>query len=225
MPSYMAYGGTRGTTTPGPVEWYNGSMTPKWAASGSQGPKKRTPPVEPPILPTPSRVPQSIENSRQLQKPAYPDTHGHEVTQVELWAAELYGQGKTRSQTAKILLNYLCPRSGGRAANNEPMEQRLKNARLKLKRWEGEEWFRDILYDIAIIQTDLELPAVMRGVVRKARAGRVDAARLALEVTGRHTGKTDQVPTNIVLSFGSDMPRPQQVEHETIDGEVVEEDG
>jgi len=70
---------------------------------------------------------------------------------------------------------------------------------------------------------DLESPAILRGVARKARQGRVDAARLALELNGRHSPHTDITPAKVNIVFGG-IPRPQDVQVELEDPNVVDVD-
>jgi hypothetical protein len=97
--------------------------------------------------------------------------------------------------------------------------ERLKSARNRIRAWQKTQAFRDAIWDTAVIQLDLDSPAILAGVSRKARAGRIDAARLALEVTGRHDPKGDAEPTQIEVLF-TGIPRPQR-EHRSAD---VDED-
>lgn len=136
-------------------------------------------------------------------------------------AAKLYGQGYARSKVARIMLDHLVPHGKDR-----PEEQRLSQARAKLRRWEHMDRFRDLIYHKAVVDLDLESPAILKGVAAKAKRGRVDAARLALELTGRHTPKGDQVPAQVVVAING-IPRPQtQVEAGVIEieGEIVAEE-
>ena len=108
------------------------------------------------------------------------------------------------------------------AMNKErPFEQQLRAARTKLKRWESQQAFRDLVWELAVVDLDLTTPSILRGVARSAKRGRVDAAKLALEITGRHVTKGDQTAPNITIAFAG-IPRPglQQIG----DGEVVDAD-
>lgn len=67
--------------------------------------------------------------------------------------------------------------------------------------------FRDRVYEVAVIQLDMSTPSILAGIGRKAKRGRVDAARLALEITNRHNPKGDQSPTQVAVIF-QDIPRP-----------------
>jgi hypothetical protein len=137
-------------------------------------------------------------------------------------AAKLYGQGYARSKVARIMVDHLVPNGKDR-----PLEQRLSQARGKLKRWEHMDKFRDLIYHRAVVQIDLETPAILQGVAKKAKRGRVDAARLALEITGRHNPKGEQVPAQVVVAInGIPRPRRHTQPHEVleIEGEVIDEE-
>lgn len=137
-------------------------------------------------------------------------------------AAKLYGQGYARSKVARIMVNHLVPNGMDR-----PLEQRLSQARAKLRRWEGKDVFRDLIYSRAVVDLDLDTPAILRGLSKRAKRGRVDAVRLALEVTGRHNPKGDSTPTQVVVAING-IPRPARHtdprEVLEIEGEVVDED-
>lgn len=137
-------------------------------------------------------------------------------------AAKLYGQGYRRSRVARIMVNHLVP-----AGKDRPLEQRLSQARAKLRRWEGMDRFRDLIYHKAVVDIDLATPEILQGVAKKAKKGRVDAARLALEITGRHNPKADAAPANVVLQING-IPRPPRHELEgtgpVIEGEIIAED-
>lgn len=142
---------------------------------------------------------------------------------VKLTAARLYSQGYERKHIARILLDHLVPNGKDR-----PEEQRLSQARTKLRNWENSEKFRDLVYSQGLIKLDLQTPAILGGVAKKAKRGRVDAARLILEVTGRHNPKGDSAPTQVSLVI-QNVPRPlaRGVDEtlEIVDGEaLVEED-
>lgn len=122
---------------------------------------------------------------------------------IKKHVAKLYGQGLTRSQIARAMVKYL-------ASNNErPLEQQLQSVRGKLRRWERDQAFRDLVWDQAVIDLDMSTPQILRGLQRSAKRGRVDAAKLALEVTGRHVTKGEQTAPNIVIAFNG-IPRPQR---------------
>jgi hypothetical protein len=117
-------------------------------------------------------------------------------------AAKLYGQGLKRSQIARVMKNLLTSNTNPRTD-----EERLQSARGKLRRWEQSPRFRDLIYQYAVVKTDLALPSVLDGVTRKARRGRVDAAKLLLEITGRHSSRDGQGDTNVTVQIAN-IPRP-----------------
>jgi hypothetical protein len=119
--------------------------------------------------------------------------------------AKLYGQGYDRGTIAKLMLDHLTPGTAGRSR-----QYRLKAARAKLRLWEHQQDFRDLVYTGAVVKLDLQSPAILNGLANRAKRGRVDAARLALELTGRHNPKGDQAPAQVALVI-SGVPRPFQV--------------
>jgi hypothetical protein len=139
-----------------------------------------------------------------------------ELSALQIQAATAYGHGMNRRQIAKAMVEGLSPTTVGR-----PMGFRLQRARAKLRVWERNQKFRDQVYAGAITNVDMALPMVLNGVVSRAKRGRVDAARLALEITGRHNPKGEQsAPMVVVAIDGIKRPGPIQIE----DGEVVEAD-
>jgi len=125
---------------------------------------------------------------------------------VQETAAKLYGQGLNRRQIAKLLVNHLVP--NGR---HRPLEQRLVSARMKLKGWEQSQTFRDMVWNLALVQLDMKSPQILEGVAKKATRGRVDAAKLALEITGRHNPRGEQQPTQVAVVFNG-IPRPMEAQ-------------
>ena len=101
----------------------------------------------------------------------------------------------------------------------KPMDFRLRRANRKLKAWERNQKFRDFVYREAITTVDMQVPLVLEGVVQRAIRGRVDAARLVLEITGRHNPKGEQsAPTVVVAIDGISRPSVRQI----ADAEVVD---
>lgn len=132
---------------------------------------------------------------------------------IRLQAAKLYGRGFTRVRIARALSLHLSPRSAP--------EKRHKHALRVLARWEMQESFRDLVWKHAVVKLDLETPAILHGISKKARQGRVDAARLSLEVTGRHVPKGDSHPTQILLQMGN-IPRPEAIDLQAEEVETAE---
>lgn len=123
--------------------------------------------------------------------------------QARTTAARLYSNGHSRHEVARLLAKHIIP-----FQPDMPVDRRLTLAIRKLKLWEFEQDFRDMVYEGSVVQLDMETPAILKGVARKAKGGRVDAAKLALELTGRHTSKGEQAPTQIAIVLNG-VPRPQ----------------
>lgn len=104
-----------------------------------------------------------------------------------------------------MLLNHLTPNT--KLTKPSQRERRYLTAKFKLSRWEKEQAFRDMIWEMAVAKLDLQTPLILEGVATKAKRGNVMAARLALEVTGRHNPKGDAVPTQIAIVVNG-MPRP-----------------
>jgi hypothetical protein len=120
-------------------------------------------------------------------------------------AARLYGRGFRRAQIARALVDHLYPDNG--QARTE--EQRLSTVNHKLRRWEYNQEFRDLVYRYAVVDLDMDTPAILVGLGRRAKRGRVDAARLALELTGRHSKDTDSAPVNVTVNLAN-VARPEK---------------
>jgi glucose/arabinose dehydrogenase len=76
-----------------------------------------------------------------------------------------------------------------------------------------------MVYASAVVKLDMSTPAILKGVAAKAKRGRVDAARLALELTGRHNPKGDQQPAQVAVIIGG-VPRPRAITTDP-DGQVI----
>lgn len=64
----------------------------------------------------------------------------------------------------------------------------------KIRSWmRDDSEFRDLIYEIAVVELDLKTPLIFGGLAQSAMKGRVDAAKLALEITGRHTSQAQTV--------------------------------
>jgi hypothetical protein len=120
-------------------------------------------------------------------------------------AARLYGRGFRRAQIARALVDQLYPENG--QARTE--EQRLSTVNHRLRRWEYNQEFRDLVYRYAVVDLDMDTPAILVGLSRRAKRGRVDAARLALELTGRHSKDSDSAPVNVTVNLAN-VARPEK---------------
>lgn len=116
-------------------------------------------------------------------------------------AAKLYGLGFKRAEIARALLDYLVPDDG------RPMDQRMTAARQKVKRWEVQPTFRDMVHERALVALDMQGPNIYEAIGRQAKRGKIDAAKLALELTGRYSPKGDHQPAQVAVVFtGLDRP-------------------
>jgi hypothetical protein len=162
--------------------------------AGSAQPDENKSPGTDLVAPVPPGAPGSQETVLYVPK-----------DDVQLVAARLYGQGLKRKQIVHLMLDLLAPvkRQGRRDRTHE---ERVATARGKLRRWENNDDFRDLVYENAVVELDKELPQILKGIGKRGRT-RVDAARLALEVTGRHNPKGEQQPTQVVVQIAH-IPRP-----------------
>lgn len=145
---------------------------------------------------------------------AIADPHDLKVIAVRYYAA-----GANRTQTARAMLDLLAPME-----KFGPVQAvRMAKARSKLRSWESQLSFRDLLYQQAVVKADLRIPQILDGVVGKAKRGRVDAARLVLELTGRHNPKGEQTAPNIVVAInGVPRPKSREIEAEVVEMEAIQ---
>ena len=145
-----------------------------------------------------------------------PSSHPEEFTVIQFLVVQGYASGASVGAIARKYANHLVP--------HEPNEEmRLKKARTKIRKWIRTQKFRDAIWAQSVVELDLESPAILKGITRKARAGRVDAARLAFELNGRHSPHTEVQPAAINITFGSvPRPLPPVDPEEIVEGEVEE---
>jgi hypothetical protein len=135
------------------------------------------------------------------------------LSEVEYIAVRLYASGKTRGHIAILLSDHVYPK--------KPKKDAVKAMKKRLRSWEETQWFRDAVYDATMTKTDMALPQIMAGVRSRAKRGRVDAARLALEVTGRHNPRGESsAPSVVQINFGGNIPRPQNRVNDTPPEEI-----
>lgn len=139
-----------------------------------------------------------------------------ELAPLQQLVAQYFARGLAASAIARKLQYHLVPHE---ADDN----LRLKKARHRVRTWLSTAKMRDKVYAEAQILLDLESPAIMRGVARKAKAGRVDAARLAFELNGRHSPHTDVQPAAINIVFAG-VPRPSVNRPELEDPDLIDQD-
>src|SRR5215472_5325805 len=120
-------------------------------------------------------------------------------------AAKLYGRGYKRSQIARALMDQLYPKNGVARTT----EQKMSSVSKKLRRWEYSQEFRDLVYKYAVVDLDMSTPAILTGLATRAKRGRGDAARLALELTGRHVKDSSDAPVNFTVNLAN-VARPPE---------------
>src|SRR5215472_2130948 len=146
-------------------------------------------------------IPDHIEPSKDPNAPFAVKMEWDDVRET---AAKLYGRGFKRAQIARALLEHLYPVDG--VARTE--EQKLSQVRHKLRRWEVSQDFRDLVYRYAVVDLDMSTPQILVGLSKRAKRGRVDAARLALELTGRHSKEDSSAPVNVTVNLAN-VARPE----------------
>jgi hypothetical protein len=141
---------------------------------------------------------------------------------VQLTAARLFAQGKSRHVVARRLKEHLL--SAHQLRNGGPAKQNMLAMR-KLRRWQQTKAFRDLVWEYTVERLDSRTPTIMDGVAERAENGRVDAAKLALEVAGRYSPKGHDQPTAVQIVVNG-VPRPMAVDDSAVvDGELVSEEG
>lgn len=120
-----------------------------------------------------------------------------------LHCAVLYGLGHSRKEIARVLAAKIY------TEKEWDREAKLTSARRLLRAWEQKSWFRDLVWDSAVVELDMKTPQILRGVAAKAKRGRVDAAKLALGITGRYVDKANDIPAAVTINLVG-IPRPER---------------
>lgn len=129
-------------------------------------------------------------------------SNGREFTPLQMAIIRGLVKGYTLAELARHYQHHL--------VKHEPDRQkRLTKARTRVRQWSRSQKFRDQLWEEIMMRIDLESPSIVEGLVGKARAGRVDAARLVLELNGRHAPHTEVQPAQVNVLF-TGLPRPQR---------------
>jgi hypothetical protein len=157
-----------------------------------------------------TEIPASSEVVRIVDKPS---SSKREVTALQMACIQMLARGYLLHEVSKRYQLQLVPHESRPAV-------RRKKARIRLRRWMSTQKFRDLLWEETMVGLDLDSPQIVRGVARKAKAGRVDAARLALELNGRYAPHTEVTPAQINIQFGA-VPRPRR---SSDDADVVDAD-
>jgi hypothetical protein len=127
--------------------------------------------------------------------------------EVRILAARALAQGFSAPQVAKALGKRLVPES-----RIKDVGERERYAAKKLRAWlRTDQKFRDLVWHEAVVTLDLKAPLILDGVAKAARRGRVDAARFAFEITGRHSSHEATI-TNVQVVL-QNIPRPAAPEN------------
>ena len=171
-----------------------------------------------PVERTPKQAKKRAAASQDLvQIVDKPSNHPREVTGLQMLVIQSLAKGHALPDVARRLQHQLVPHEKDRY-------KRLQKARQRIRRWLGTEKMRDLLWEETMIGLDIDSPQIVRGIARKAKAGRVDAARLALELNGRHSPQAEVTPAQINIQFGN-IPRPRRSAsegHDVIDADPDE---
>jgi hypothetical protein len=160
------------------------------------------------------RRPESVELARRTIEVVDVPRGKNEVSPLQLLTIQHLARGYLLPEVARKFADQLCPHEANR-------EKRMKKARTKIRKWMASAKMRDLLWEETMIGLDMDSPLIVRGISRKARAGRVDAARLALELNGRHAPHTEVTPAQINIQFG-DIPRPRRSSDDATEGDPDE---
>jgi hypothetical protein len=147
-------------------------------------------------------VPESVEVPRDPNEPFVVRMEWDDVRET---AAKLYGRGYKRAAIARALMEQLYPENG---VARTP-EQKMSSCMHKLRRWEYSQEFRDLVYKYAVVELDMDSPRILTALSKRAQRGRVDAARLALELTGRHTKDSGAEAVNVTVNLAN-VARPDK---------------
>ena len=162
-------------------------------------PMKRPKQVEVATKRPKKRKPASGDLVRIVDKPSVAK---REVTALQMAVIQQLARGQIMADVARRFQLLLVPHEPDR-------KKRLKKARIRIRTWLSTEKMRDLLWEETMVGLDIDSPQIVRGIARKAKAGRVDAARLAFELNGRHTPQAEVTPAQINIQFGN-IPRPRR---------------
>lgn len=152
-----------------------------------------------------ARAPKGREISRGKRNslPHLSEEQLQDYEEARIAAARALAQGFNTKQVAKALGKRVVPAS----PHTDPAKI-INAAYHKIRRWcRNDSEFRDLIWHEAVVTLDLKTPLILGGVAKSAMRGRVDAARLALEVTGRHT--SHEAPITQVQVVLNNIARPE----------------
>lgn len=157
--------------------------------------------------------PTSVEVERRQIVVSETPRGRNEVSPLQYLVVQHLARGWLLPEVARKFAAQLAPHEANR-------DKRLKKARTRIRHWMASQKMRDLMWEETMVGLDMDSPLIVRGISRKAKAGRVDAARLALELNGRHAPQTEVTPASINIQFG-DIPRPRR---SSDDADVVDVD-
>lgn len=165
--------------------------------------------------PSKKRVP-LLPAVREIKVVEKPSNAVDEVTPIQMLVATQYARGATVAQLARKLAHLIRP-------DVQDEDKQRQKSRSVIRKWLATEKMRNIIWQETLIQADLDSPQVVAAVGRKAKRGRIDAARLHLELTGRHAPNTEITPAQVNVVF-TDLPRPTTEEEDdnTVVGDADE---
>lgn len=154
-------------------------------------------------------------------KPENPVPEGRDLgfSAIQLKVAELLGRNVSRHDIVDRYQEQILSQFQKR--NYSKKRQRLAALR-RVRTWQKSKAFRDLVYAHAIDQLDSRSPEILNGIADRASLGRVDAAKLGLELSGRYTPRGTEVPTAVSIVVNG-VPRPQ-VQGEIVEGTVLDEE-
>lgn len=91
---------------------------------------------------------------------------------------------------------------------------RQKSLREKIRRLGRQEDFQNFIGEMSKVGTIMAVPSTVEAVARKARAGRVDAAKLIFEASGFHNPRIQHDHGGEVVISIRNAPRPERVKEE-----------
>jgi hypothetical protein len=148
-----------------------------------------------------------------------PSADKAQLTSVQLRAARMMAKGQPIPLIARKLADYIVQHEADR-------EVQLKKARNRIRSWARSQAFRDALWEEALTMVDQASGEILEGLTGAAIRGRVDAARLIFEISGRHSPHTDIQPAQVNVVLG-ELPRPKSIESAEVvdvDAEVEPDD-
>ena len=146
-----------------------------------------------------------------------------ELPAFEQWFCRQLFEGHSRYDVARYLVKRrharFLPPDG--AKYNAGTERHVEYVAYRLRDLEYSAEVRNALWHMTMVWVDRHGQDIMAGVVRKAKTGRVDAAKFALEVAGRYTPRGDTQAAVVQVHIDG-VPRPWENDGTTVEGEAEE---